>query len=47
MAGAPRSVLSVFTLNLVLLASQLVSDFMAGAAGSVLTAFTHTLILLA
>ena len=43
MAGAPRSVLSTFTLNLVLLASQLVSDFMTGAAGSVLTALTCAL----
>ena len=47
MAGAVGPVLTAFTPTLVLLAYQLVSDFMAGAAGPVLTAFTPTLVLLA
>ena len=47
MAGATRSVLSAFMDAVVLLAWQLVSDFMVGVAMSVLTTFTSTLVLLA
>ena len=40
MAGAAGSLLITFTCNVVLLASQKVSDFMMGALGPALTAYT-------
>ena len=46
MAGAAGSVLTAFTATLVLLAWQVVSDFMPGLAGSLLTVLTPTLVLL-
>ena len=47
MAHAVGSLLIAFTVTLVLLASQRVSNFMAGMAGFVLTALTTILALLA
>ena len=46
MLGAFRSLLTVITPTLVLLAGQQVSDFMPGPAGSLLTVLTPTVVLL-
>ena len=47
MPGLARCLLTVLTFTLVLLAWQLVSDFMTGPAGCLLSVLTHTVVLLA